>query len=169
MRTSPVQHTRRPHPLSKYCPFPAPPPYLEQGNPHDVLDLYFTPNRVFLCPSDQLHNPWKLLISTWSWISWKLNLVRACESYDPKSRLCHYAADIERLSVVFAGKTTDLISKIELSTNIEVFDHYLEQWKKVTAAGDLPRGMYTGGCALHQVVTYTYTEDMMDISSRCPL
>lgn len=70
----------------------------------------------------------------------------ARKPYKPKPRFCHYAAAIEGQSVVFAGKTSDLISKIELSTTVEVLDHYQEQWRKLTATGDLPKGLYAGGC-----------------------
>ena len=70
----------------------------------------------------------------------------ARKPYKPKPRFCHYAAAIEGQSVIFAGKTTDLISKIELSTTVEVFDHYQEQWRRLTATGDLPKGLYAGGC-----------------------
>ena len=41
-----------------------------------------------------------------------------------------------------------MISKIELSSTIEVFDHYLEQWRKLTTAGDPPKGPYAGGCCV---------------------
>ena len=68
--------------------------------------------------------------------------------YKPKPRFCHYAAAIEGKSVIFAGRTTDLISKLELSTTVEVFDHYQEQWRKLTATGDSPRGLYAGGCCV---------------------
>ena len=35
-----------------------------------------------------------------------------------------------------------------MSSTIEVFDHYLEQWRKLKITGNPPKGLYVGGCCV---------------------
>ena len=67
-------------------------------------------------------------------------------SYEPKPRHMHYAGAVGGESFIFAGRTVDFNkTKEELSSTIEVFDHYLEQWKELKTTGSPPKGLYAGG------------------------
>ena len=71
--------------------------------------------------------------------------------YEPKPRYRHYAASagVRGQIVVFAGITADIFkNKEKLSSHIEVFDNYLEQWTSVKTTGSLPKGLYGGGCCV---------------------
>ena len=67
-------------------------------------------------------------------------------SYEPKPKLRHYAGAVGGETFIFAGWTVDFDkTKEELSSTIEVFDHYLEQWRKLKTTGNPPKGLYNGG------------------------
>ena len=69
--------------------------------------------------------------------------------YEPKPRYRHYAGAVGGELFVFAGRTTDFDkTKEELSSTIEVFDQYLEQWRQLKTTGSPPKGLYTGGCCV---------------------
>ena len=69
--------------------------------------------------------------------------------YEPKPRLCHYAGAVGGESFIFAGRTADFfVTKKELSSTIQVFDHYLEQWRELKTTGSPPKGLYDGGCCV---------------------
>ena len=69
--------------------------------------------------------------------------------YEPKPRYYHYAGAVGGVLFVFAGRTTDFCkTKEELSSTIEVFDQYLEQWRQLKTIGSPPKGLYTGGCCV---------------------
>ena len=49
--------------------------------------------------------------------------------------------------MVFAGHTDDFLkSKKELSSTVEVFDQYLEQWRVMKTTGSPPKGLCYGAC-----------------------
>ena len=49
--------------------------------------------------------------------------------------------------MVFAGRTDDFLkSKEELSSTVEVFDQYVEQWRVLKTTGSPPKGLYGGAC-----------------------
>ena len=65
---------------------------------------------------------------------------------EPKPRAFHYAGAVRGELLVFAGKTEDFgKTKEELSSTIQVFDHYLEQWRQLQTTGCPPKGLYGGG------------------------
>ena len=69
--------------------------------------------------------------------------------YEPKPRACHYAGAIRGELLVFAGKTVDFDpTKEELSSTIQVFDQYLEEWRQLQTTGCPPKGLYAGGCCI---------------------
>ena len=79
-------------------------------------------------------------------------LMRARSSkrpYEPKPRRFHYAGAVGGESFIFAGVTADFVkTKEELSSTIEVFDQYLEQWRQLKTTGSPPKGLYGGGCCV---------------------
>ena len=69
--------------------------------------------------------------------------------YEPKPRYYHYAGAVGGELFVFAGRTTDFYkTKEELSSTIEVFDQYLEQWRQLKTRGSPPKGLFAGGCCV---------------------
>ena len=69
--------------------------------------------------------------------------------YEPKPRLYLYAGVVGGETFVFGGKTADFHeTKEKLSTTIEVFDQYLEQWRQLKTSGSPPKGLYAGGCCV---------------------
>ena len=69
--------------------------------------------------------------------------------YEPKPRTLHYAGAVRGELLVFAGKTVDFgKTKEELSSTIQVFDQYLEQWRQLQTTGCPPKGLYGGGCCI---------------------
>lgn len=69
--------------------------------------------------------------------------------YEPKPRLDHYAGAVGGQCFIFAGLTVDFDkTKKELSSTIEVFDHYLEDWQALQTTGSPPEGLYAGGCCV---------------------
>ena len=69
--------------------------------------------------------------------------------YEPKPRAFHYAGVVRGELLVFAGKTVDFNkTKEELSSTIQVFDPYLEQWRQLQTTGCPPKGLYGGGCCV---------------------
>ena len=70
-------------------------------------------------------------------------------SYELKPRLSHYAGAVRGELLVFAGVIVDFSkTKEELSSTIQVFDQYLEQWREVQTTGCPPKGLYNGGCCV---------------------
>ena len=67
--------------------------------------------------------------------------------YEPKPRASHYAGAIGGESFIFAGRTAT-VDFDELSTTIEIFDQYLEQWRQLKTTGSPPKGQYSGGCCV---------------------
>ena len=67
--------------------------------------------------------------------------------YEPKPRLSHCAGAVRGELLVFAGRTVDF-DKEELSSTIQVFDRYLEQWRQLQTTGCPPKGLYAGGCCV---------------------
>ena len=67
--------------------------------------------------------------------------------YEPKPRFFHYTGAVGGELCIFAGTTVDfLVTKEELSSTIEVFDQYHEQWKKpLKTTGSPPKGLRNGG------------------------
>ena len=67
--------------------------------------------------------------------------------YQPKSRFAHFAGTVGGECLVFAGITRDFDrTKEQLSSTIEVFDQYLEQWREpLKTTGSPPKGLYCGG------------------------
>ena len=69
--------------------------------------------------------------------------------YEPKPRFLHYAGAVGGECFIFAGMTVDFLkTKEELSSTIEVFDQYLEQWRALKTTGSPPKGLYDGGCCV---------------------
>ena len=69
--------------------------------------------------------------------------------YEPKPRCLHYAGAVGGECFIFAGRTIDFLkTKEELSSTIEVFDQYLEQWRALRTTGSPPKGLYAGGCCV---------------------
>ena len=69
--------------------------------------------------------------------------------YEPKPRAWHYAGAVRGELLVFAGRTVDFDkTKEELSSTIQVFDQYLEQWRQLQTTGCPPKGLYNGGCCV---------------------
>ena len=70
--------------------------------------------------------------------------------YEPKPRFVHYAGAARGELFVFAGRTVDFDkTKEELSSTIQVFDQYLEQWRQpLQNTGCPPKGLYGGGCCV---------------------
>ena len=74
---------------------------------------------------------------------------------EPKPRLRHYAGarygGVKHggESFIFAGRTNNFDkTKGELSSTIQVFDHYRERWKEplnLKTTGSPPKGLYDGG------------------------
>ena len=64
--------------------------------------------------------------------------------YQPKPRLAPCSCTVRGQCVIFAGRTDGdfLKSKEELSSTVEVFDQYLEQWRVLTTTGSPPKGLY---------------------------
>ena len=69
--------------------------------------------------------------------------------YEPKPRFVHYAGAVRGELFVFAGGTADFgKTKEELSSTIQVFDQYLEQWRQLQTTGCPPKGLCGGGCCV---------------------
>ena len=71
--------------------------------------------------------------------------------HEPKPRAFHYAGAVRGELLVFAGETVDFDPtncKEELSSTIQVFDQYLEQWRQLQTTGCPPKGLYDGGCCV---------------------
>ena len=69
--------------------------------------------------------------------------------YEPKPRFSHYTGAVQGELLVFAGLTVDFgKTKEELSSTIQVFDQYLEQWRQLQTTGCPPKGLYGGGCCV---------------------
>ena len=68
--------------------------------------------------------------------------------YQPKPRAAPYSSAVKGRCVVFAGRTDDFLklSKKELSSTVEVFDLYLEQWRVLKTTGSPPKGLFHGAC-----------------------
>ena len=85
------------------------------------------------------------------------------KSYEPKPRSSHYAAAVEGQCFIFAGRTEDIETiKEELSSTIEVFDQYLEQWRALKTTGSPPKGLINGGCCVSpsgDLYTYGGSQD----------
>ena len=79
-----------------------------------------------------------------------LGLKRMKRPYEPKPRLWHYAGAVRGELFIFAGMTADFEkTKETVSSTIEVFDQYLEQWRQLKTTGSPPRGLYhDGGCCV---------------------
>ena len=67
--------------------------------------------------------------------------------YEPKPRLLHYAGVVGGKCFIFAGKTVDF-NESELSSCVEIFDQYVEQWRQLKTTGTPPMGLYFGGCCV---------------------
>ena len=71
------------------------------------------------------------------------------QPYEPKPRLWHNAGAVRGECFISAGRTTDFDkTKEELSSTVEVFDQYLEQWRQLKTTGSPPVGFYNGGCCV---------------------
>ena len=71
--------------------------------------------------------------------------------YEPKPRIHHYSAGtVQGELLIFAGRTVDfdIKTKEELSSFIQVFDQYLEQWRQLQTTGCPPKGLRAGGCCV---------------------
>ena len=69
--------------------------------------------------------------------------------HEPKPRFHHYAGAARGELLVFAGRTVDFDpTNEELSSTIQVFDQYLEQWRQLQTTGSPPKGLYAGGCCV---------------------
>ena len=69
--------------------------------------------------------------------------------YEPKPRFGHCAGAARGELLVFAGWTVDLAKTREgLSSAIQVFDQYLEQWRQLQTTGCPPKGLCAGGCCV---------------------
>ena len=81
-----------------------------------------------------------------------MSLLRAIglkRPYEPKPRFAHCAGVVGGESIIFAGRTADFDkTKEELSSTVEVFDQYLEQWRQLKTTGSPPKGLYAGGCCV---------------------
>ena len=76
-----------------------------------------------------------------------LGLSKAANIYQPKPRVGPCSNAVEGQCVMFAGLTNDFQkSKEELSSTVEVFDQYLEQWRTLKTTGSPPKGLYSGAC-----------------------
>lgn len=80
-----------------------------------------------------------------------LSLNKQASTYQPKPRVWSYAGAVGGQCVVYAGFTEDFAkSKEELSSTVEIFDHYLEQWRVLKTTGSPPKGLYRGGYCFTQ-------------------
>ena len=72
------------------------------------------------------------------------------QPYEPKPRLWHNTGAVRGDCFVSAGRTVDYdkTNRDELSSNIEVFDQYFEQWRQLKTTGSPPKGLYNGGCCV---------------------
>ena len=78
-----------------------------------------------------------------------LGLNKLASAYQPKPRLLPFAGAVGGQCVIFAGITDDFRNtKEELSSTVEVFDQYMEQWRALRATGSSPTGLYGGGCCV---------------------
>ena len=78
-----------------------------------------------------------------------LRLNQPLNPYEPKPRFAHYAGAVGGQCFVFAGRTVNFDkTKEELSSTVEVFDQYLEEWKALKTTGNPPKGLYAGGCCV---------------------
>ena len=78
-----------------------------------------------------------------------LGLNQPPKPYEPKPRFAHYAGAVGGQCFVFAGCTVDFDkTKEELSSTVEVFDQYLEEWKALKTTGSPPKRLYAGGCCV---------------------
>ena len=71
--------------------------------------------------------------------------------YEPKPRVLHYAGAVRGELLVFAGLTVNFNKtkgKEELSSTIQIFDQYLEQWRQLQTTGCPPKGLCAGGCCV---------------------
>ena len=67
--------------------------------------------------------------------------------YQPKPRVAPYSCAVGGHCLIFAGCTDGFMKfKEELSSTVEVFDQYLEQWRGLKTAGSPPEGLYLGTC-----------------------
>ena len=83
---------------------------------------------------------------------WVMSLLRVAglkRRYEPKPRFCHYAGVVGGESIIFAGSTVDFYNTTEgLSSTVEIFDQYLEQWRQLKTTGSPLKGLYAGGCCV---------------------
>ena len=68
--------------------------------------------------------------------------------YVPSPRFAHYAFAHGSQSYLYGGRTKDFSKdrKEELSSTVEVFDIYTEQWRLEKSCGTPPKGLYGGAC-----------------------
>ena len=88
-------------------------------------------------------------MTLWVW-HFGIAMLRALglkRAYEPKPRILHYAGAARGELLVFAGRTVDFTkTKEELSSTIQIFDQYLEQWRQLQTTGCPPKGLCIGGC-----------------------
>ena len=68
--------------------------------------------------------------------------------FQPPARAWHYTATAENgYSYTYGGRIVGFdANKDELSSHVEVFDHYLERWTRKDAGGSPPHSLYGGRC-----------------------
>ena len=81
----------------------------------------------------------------------------------------HYTATAENgYSYTYGGRIVGFdANKDELSSHVEVFDHYLERWTRKDAGGSPPHSLYGGrGCSqsdTSEISVFLSVEDTTDI------
>ena len=80
--------------------------------------------------------------------------------YQPSPRAWHYTAtgkSKEGYSYTYGGRTLGFdANKAELSSHIEIFDHYLEKWHRKVTTGNPPESLYGGRCCSHPTTGELY-------------
>lgn len=76
-------------------------------------------------------------------------LLRRKRSYEPKPRLGHYSGvTVGGQCYIFAGRVVDYVKTKDtsLTSTVEVFDQYQEEWRSAQSRDSPPKGLYIGGC-----------------------
>ena len=69
------------------------------------------------------------------------------ELYEPSPRYGHYAAEVDGQLYLYSGRSVRYTAEKEkLQSLVEVLDPLTETWTQKTTEGDIPPGMYDGGC-----------------------
>lgn len=78
--------------------------------------------------------------------------------YQPSPRFYHYAGQVGGKSYMWGGRTQVYRQghKDRLKSTMNIFNPYLETWQEQHTTGMPPGALYTGACAAHSKLLYSF-------------